>query len=128
MPPERPTPPYRQLIRTNTPGIYRRGSRYAAITYRGGKRIPTHDTKGAARRARDRCAASDIAPSRERFEDYAERWRSSTEGALPRGLAPSTREAYAWTMRTYVVPYFRGTVLPWHASRRHRPGRRQAVH
>ena len=29
-------------------------------------------------------------------------------GRTARGLAPSTREAYAWTMRTYVMPYFRG--------------------
>jgi len=109
MSPEPRTPPHRRLIPTDTFGIYRRGSRYVAITYRGGKRIKTtHETKAEARRARDRRAASDIAPSRERFEDYAERWVAEYRGRTARGLAPSTREAYAWTMRTYVVPYFRG--------------------
>lgn len=109
MSPELKTPPHRQLIPTDTPGIYLRGSRFVAITYRGGKRTKTtHDTKAEARRVRDRRAASDIAPSRERFEDYAERWVREYRGRTCRGLAPSTREAYAWTMRTYVVPYFSG--------------------
>ncbi len=59
MSPEPKTPPHRQLIRTDTPGIYRRGSRYVVIAYHGGKRIKTtHDTKarppsaGSARRLR----------------------------------------------------------------------------
>jgi len=109
MSPESKTPPHRQLIRTDTPGIYRRGSRYVAITYHGGKRTKTtHDTTAEARRARERRAAREVPPSRERFEDYAERWVEEYRGRTARGLAPSTRDAYALAMRTYVVPYFRG--------------------
>ncbi len=53
MSPELKTRSHRQLIRTDTPGIYRRGSRYVAITQHGGKRIKTtHDTKAEARRVR----------------------------------------------------------------------------
>ena len=45
MSPEPKTPPHRRLIPTDTRGIYRRGSRYVAVTNRGGKRVKTtHDT------------------------------------------------------------------------------------
>ena len=109
MPPEPKTPPHRRLVATGTTGVFRRGDRFVAISYRHGRRIKTtHDTK------RDACAARarrmvGPAPSRERFENYAERWLVEYRGRTARGLAPSTREAYAWTMRTYVIPYFRGT-------------------
>ena len=70
MSPELKTPPHRRLIPTDTPGVYRRGPRYVAITYRGGKRTKTtHNTEAQARWARGRRAARDISPSRERFED-----------------------------------------------------------
>jgi len=109
MSPELKTPPHRQLIRTDTPGIYRRGSRYVAITHHDGRRSKTtHDTKAEARRAREQRAISQVSPSRERFEDYAERWVAEYRGRTARGLAPSTRDAYALAMRTYVLPYFRG--------------------
>ena len=110
MSPELKTPPHRRLIRTDTPGIYRRGDRYVAITYDGGKRIKTtHDSKAEACKARARRCLSPRSASRERFEDYVERWLVEYRGRTASGLAPSTREAYAWTMRVYVVPYFRGT-------------------
>jgi integrase len=110
MSPELKTPPQRRLVRTDTPGIYRRGNRYIAVTYRHGRRIKTtHDTKRDACEARARRTCGAPLPSRERFEDYTERWLVEYRGRTSRGLAPSTREAYAWTMRTYVIPYFRGT-------------------
>jgi hypothetical protein len=109
MPPELKTPPDRRLIATGTTGVFRRGDRFVAVTYRHGRRVKTtHDTK------RDACAARagrmrGAAPSRERFEDYAERWLVEYRGRTARGLTTSTRDAYAWTMRTWVIPYFRGT-------------------
>jgi integrase len=103
------TPPARRLVSTGTPGIFRRGNRYVAISYRHGRRIKTtHDTKRDACEARARRSCRDPLPSRERFEDYTERWLVEYRGRTSRGVAPSTREAYAWTMRTYVIPYFRG--------------------
>lgn len=109
MSPELKTPPHRRLIRTDTPRIYRRGSRYVAITYDRGKRIKsTHDTKAEACKARARRCCRPHAAGRERFEDYVERWLVEYRGRTAGGLAPSTREAYAWTMHVYVVPYFRG--------------------
>jgi hypothetical protein len=73
-------------------------------------------------RARARRTFGGPAPSREPFEDYVACWLIGYRGRTSRGLVPSTREAYAWTMRTYVVPYFRGT-----RDRRRRARRRQAV-
>lgn len=109
MSPELKTPPHRRLVHTGTPGIYRRGHRYVAVTYDRGKRIKTtHDTKAEACRARVRRCLRPSAAGRERFEDYVERWLVEYRGRTSRGLAPSTRDAYASTMRTHVVPYFRG--------------------
>jgi hypothetical protein len=46
------TPPERRMIATGNTGVFRRGDRFVAITYRHGRRIKTtHDTK------RDACAA-----------------------------------------------------------------------
>ncbi|MDQ3742090.1 MAG: tyrosine-type recombinase/integrase, partial [Actinomycetota bacterium] len=109
MSPEFKTPPHRRLVRTDTPGIYRRGDRYVAITYDRGKRIKTtHDTKAEACKARARRYLRPRAAGRERFEDYVERWLVEYRGRTAHGLAPSTRDAYAWTMRVHVVPYFHG--------------------
>jgi hypothetical protein len=99
MPPEPKTPPHRRLIRTGTPGIYRRGDRFVAVTsHRGKQTKSTHDTKRDACAARVRRMAGP-SPSRERFEDYAERWLVEYRGRTARGLAPSTRDAYAAVMR-----------------------------
>jgi hypothetical protein len=101
-----------------------RGSRYVAVTYRGGKRVKTtHDTKAEARRARDRRAASGIAPSRERVRglrralaDRVPRPHRAWPGDLdPRGVRVDDAD-------------LRRAVLPRHADRRHRPRRRQALH
>lgn len=109
MSPELKTPPHRRLVRTDTPGIYRRGDRFVAITYDRGARVKTtHDTKRDACVARARRCLHPSAAGRERFEVYVERWLVEYRGRTSRGLAASTREAYAWTMRTHVVPYFRG--------------------
>src|SRR3954447_3165333 len=104
MPPEPKTPLHRRLIATGTTGVFRRGDRFVAITYRHGRRIKTtHDTKrdACAARARRLCAAP--TPSRERFDDYAERWLTEYRGRTARGLAPSSRDAYAAMMRTWVI-------------------------
>jgi hypothetical protein len=94
--PELKTPPHRRLIATDRPGVYHRGSRFVAVTYAHGKRIKsTHNTQREACQDRARRIARTVAPSRERSEDYAERWLAEYQGRTSRGLAPSTREGYA---------------------------------
>lgn len=103
------TPVNRRLLRTSVPGVYKRGNRYVAITQHRGKRIKTfHATKAQARRAKAERTAGARPVSRERFESYAERWLVEYTGRTARGLAPSTRTAYAWSMHAYVIPYFQG--------------------
>src|SRR5256885_16956405 len=47
------TPPQRRLLKTDVPGVYRRGDRYVAITQYRGKRVKSyHRTKAEARRAK----------------------------------------------------------------------------
>ena len=90
------------------PGVYRRGSRYVAITQRHGRRTKSsHRTKTEARDVKaERQSGGRPAASRLHFEEYVERWLVEYTGRTARGLAPSTRAAYAWTMRTDAVPYF----------------------
>jgi hypothetical protein len=59
---------------------------------RPGKRIKTtHDTKRDACVTRATRACGGPAPSRERFEDCAERWLVEYRGRTASGLAPSTK-------------------------------------
>lgn len=107
MSPELKTPPHRRLIATGSPGVYRRGDRFVAVTYERGRRIKsTHNTQREAYQARASRIARTTAPSRERFDAYAERWLAEYQGRTSRGLAPSTREGYARSIRAYAIPYF----------------------
>src|SRR5213592_1861074 len=89
------TPPQRRLLKTDVPGVYRRGNRYVAITQFRGKRIKSyHRTKAEARRAKAQRTAGARPTSREPFERYAERWLVEYRGRTARGLSDSTRAAY----------------------------------
>jgi integrase len=91
------------------PGVYKRGSRYVAVTQFRGKRIKSyHASKAEARRAKAQRAAGARPASREPFERYAERWLVEYRGRTSRGLSSSTRAAYALLFHTYVIPYFGG--------------------
>src|SRR4051795_12800041 len=103
------TPQQRRLLKTDVPGIYKRGSRYVAVTQFRGKRIKSyHGTKAEARRAKAQRQAGVRPTSREPFERYAGRWLVEYRGRTARGLAPSTRAAYQLIFHTYVIPFFRG--------------------
>src|SRR3954462_9724909 len=103
------TPLQRRLLKTDVPGVYKRGKRYVAVTQFRGKRIKSyHRTKAEARRAKAQRQAGARPTSREPFERYAERWLVEYRGRTARGISPSTRAAYALLFRTYVIPYFGG--------------------
>src|SRR4051794_13258288 len=90
------TPPQRRLVKTDVPGVYRRGDRYVAITRSRGKRVKSyHRTKAKARRT-----AGARPTSRESFERYAGRWLVEYRGRTARGLSPSTRGAYRLIFET----------------------------
>jgi integrase len=106
------TPEHRRLIPTDVPGIYKRGGRFVAITRYKGKQVKTyHRSKAEARAAKARRDAGEAPGKRERFEAYAERWLSTYQGRKATGITEGTRADYAFHMRTYAIPYFKGRTM-----------------
>ncbi|HEU4973729.1 MAG TPA: site-specific integrase [Baekduia sp.] len=100
------------LQRTDTPGVYRRGGRYA-YTYRvdGRQRWGSAPTLAAARRAKrqaeadaDRGLIVDGEPVR--FGDYARQWIDTYQGRTASGFRPSTRRWYRQVLEQRLIPYF----------------------
>lgn len=99
------------LVRTRTPGIYKRGSRYVVVYYANGKqRRESARTFDEARRLKA-ARQADVArgefheQSRLRFRDYAAEWVERYQGR-GRGFRESTREGYRRDLRRYAFPYF----------------------
>jgi integrase len=99
------------LEKTQTPGVFRRGSRYAVI-YRdaeGRQRQESARTYDDARRLRARRAASVDdgtyqAQTRERFADYARAWVERYQGNGRRGFTEDTRNDYRRDLERYANP------------------------
>src|SRR4051812_7781591 len=106
--PERRTPEHRRLVTTDVPGVYKRGSRYVAITRHKGKRYKTyHRTKSEAKAAKGARDAGARPSSREPFDKYVERWLREYSGRTSKGLAATTRADYAYLLHEYAVPFFK---------------------
>ena len=100
------------LVRTDTPGVYRRGKVYAYV-YRGEGRQKwgTAPTLAAARRAKRQAEADadrglifdteDV-----RFGDYARRWITTHQGRTSSGFRESTRRWYRQALEQRIIPYF----------------------
>lgn len=99
------------LEKTTTPGVYRRGSRYAVI-YRdmdGRQRQESARTLDEARRLRrQRTAAVDEGSyqpmTRQRFADYARDWVERYQGSA-RGFTDDTRAEYRRDLERYAIPF-----------------------
>jgi len=102
-----------KLVKTSTPGIYRRGSRYVVVwRHRGKQHKSFHRTYEEAREAKGRRQAGDRRPaSRDRFEDFAPRWLEGYRGRTSRGLSKRTRAIYRRDMERWVIPHFGGCRL-----------------
>jgi Phage integrase, N-terminal SAM-like domain len=100
-----------KLEKTSTPGIFKRGNRYAVI-YRdagGRQRQESARTFDGARRLRNKRSASVDEGSyqpqtRERFADYATAWVERYQGTGRRGFTESTRSDYRRDLKRYVIP------------------------
>jgi integrase len=100
-----------KLEKTKTPGIFKRGSRYAVI-YRDGEgrqRQESARTFDEARRLRSRREASVSEGSyqtqtRERFADYAEAWIERYQGTGRHGFTEHTRSDYRRDLKAYAIP------------------------
>jgi len=103
----------RRLVRTGTPGIYKRGARYVVVF---------RDTAGRQRKrsartlaeARDLKAAltADVkrgeyrALSRVTFGDYAAEWIETYTGRTSRGIRPETLADYRADLKRDAIPFF----------------------
>src|SRR5262245_64754352 len=100
-----------KLTKTSTPGIFKRGGRYAVI-YRDGEgrqRQESARTYDEARRLRSTREASVSegsyqAQTREPFADYANAWVERYEGTGRRGFAEHTRKDYRRDLNGYAIP------------------------
>jgi integrase len=101
-----------RLVKTKTPGIYKRGERYAVI-YRdaeGRQRQESARTYDDARNLRNKRAASVQDGSyqqqtRKRFADYAREWVERYQGNGRRGFTEDTRNDYRRDLERYAIPY-----------------------
>src|SRR4051794_33488210 len=96
------------MVKTKTPGIFKRGSRYVVV-YRGSDGRQRKEAAGTLDEARKLKAArtADVArgefhpASKQRFREYAESWIERYQG-----IRPSTREDYRALLRVYAFPFF----------------------
>jgi integrase len=100
-----------KLEKTSTPGVFKRGSRYAVV-YRdasGRQRQEAARTLDDARRLRARRQASvddgSYQPqTRERFADFALAWVDRYQGNGRRGFTDDTRDEYRRDLERYAIP------------------------
>src|SRR5437764_816185 len=98
-------------IKTGTPGVFKRGGRYAVI-YRdaaGQQRTESARTYDEARNLRATRIASVADGSwqpqtRERFADYAVAWVERYQGNGRRGFTDHTRAEYQRDLARYAIP------------------------
>jgi len=97
-----------ELVKTSTPGIYKRGSRYVVIwRHRGKQHKSFHRTLAEAREAKaDRTGSTRSAPQSKRpFDEYARAWVASCQGRTKRGFDEDTRRSYATALEAWAIPH-----------------------
>lgn len=106
------------LVSTDTPGVYKRGSRYVA-TWRdpsGKQRSKSARNVTEAKQIRASMQADvqrgEYQPkSRVRFDDYAAEWIVTYQGQRRRGLRETTRRVYRSNLERHAIPFFGRTAL-----------------
>jgi integrase len=102
-----------KLEKTRTPGIYKRGSRYAVL-YRDSEGRQRQESARSLDEARALKAARTTAvatgefhaASRVKFSEYALEWVERYQGRGRRGFREATRDDYRRDLRRYVLPFF----------------------
>src|SRR5919202_2013808 len=103
----------RRLVKTGTPGIYRRGSRYVVVFRdpHGRQRKRSARTLAEARDVKATLTA-DVrrgeyrALSRVTFAQYAAEWCGSYNGRTARGIRPQTLSDYKALLERDAIPFF----------------------
>jgi integrase len=99
------------LVRTSTPGVYRRGGRYVVVFRdpEGRQRRRSAGTLAEARRLKSELNA-DVARgeyragSRVRVDEYAREWVRTYEGRTSRGIRAETVREYGRDLELHVLP------------------------
>jgi integrase len=97
------------MVRTQYPGIYKRGSRYVIVwRYRGVQHKESFRTLAEAREAQGkRRQSGEKRPyTRQMFEAYARSWLDAYRGRTARGLSETTRRDYRRSIEGYAIPFF----------------------
>lgn len=94
------------MVKTKTPGVYKRGSRYVEVwNYRGTQHKKSHRTYAEARESKARRQAGERRPeSRDRFGDYFGEWIESYAGRTARGFSETTRPEYRRPIEAHALP------------------------
>ncbi len=99
-----------ELVKTTTPGIYKRGSRYVVVwRHRGRQHKSFHRTLAEAREAKGARQAGDKQPAtRKLLDEYALEWLDGYAGRTSRGFSEQARADYRRSIEGYVIPFFAG--------------------
>ena len=98
------------LVRTATPGVYRRGSRFVVVwRHRGRQHKQSCLSYTEAIALRDRRRAGDTRPDwrphrKDSFRRYARLWVDEYRGRTHKGLDESTREDYRLSLEAWAIP------------------------
>jgi integrase len=98
-----------RMVKTNTPGIYKRGSRYVVVwLHRGRQRKQSFRTYAEAREAKGKRDSGDRRPpTRIGFEVYFEQWIGAYAGRTARGFADTSRALYRRSITDHALPVWR---------------------
>lgn len=104
---------HRKLVKTGTPGVYKRGNRYAVVvSLGGGKQVKrSARTLAEARDLRSQLRA-DVTRGEYRttsnvtFAEHAPRWIESYGGRTSRGIEDHTRNDYRKRLEADAIPFF----------------------
>ena len=109
---------HRRLIATSTPGIYRRGTRYAyrytdasGRTRQGSARTLAEARRLKAQRATDAARGERHETSRLTLAAYSNEWLSSYQGRTSRGIRVETLADYRHELGLYALPLLGGMRL-----------------
>jgi integrase len=107
-----------RLVKTKTPGVYRRGGRYV-VCFRDQRGVPRKRSAATLAEARDlKCMlTADVKrgeyrpQSRISFADYALEWAVGYQGRTSRGIRPETLMDYKADLEREAIPFFAGLAL-----------------
>jgi len=106
-----------KLVKTKTPGVYKRGGSYVVRYRHGSEERKRFARTYAEARAIKQSVETDKRRGEHRevgtltFEDYAKGWLDTYTGRTSRGFRESTRKGYRFSIEKRAIPFFDGWLL-----------------